>query len=276
MSWRSFGHTHIKQVLDSQIENEHLNHAYLFTGPAGIGKRELAEEFAEKIIGQPRSVDITYHDLATAGSVDEVRQLLRLASLTPVSGQKKVIIIDHINLASIAVSATLLKTLEEPLGHTHFILLSDSARVLPTIMSRCQILALNRLSDHELQEYAAKQNLSVSDEVLIAAGGSIRRLHLLASDSEEAKTILGTLKELRSALAAGSAQRVMLIQKLAELDDNLLQAVIESWLYEQLANLSKQPSRFSAIQVGLETLQRLSTNVNKKMALEFFLLHPNL
>ncbi len=275
MSWLTFGHTHIKGIFDSQIENDRLSHAYLLTGPAGIGKSQLAREFAEKIIGQPNSVDISYYDLAEQGSVEDVRHLLKLSALTPVSGQRKVIIIDHINAASSAAGSSLLKTLEEPVGHTHFVLLSDSARVLPTIMSRCQVLSMSRLSPYEIQEYVASKNLSVSEEVIAASGGSTARLELFASGSQEAQLILSALKELKTALAAGSAQRVLQVQKLAELDDALLQTVLESWVHEQLLDLSKQPNRFSAIQAALETLQRLSTNANKKMALEYFLLNPN-
>ncbi len=268
--WQTFGHTHTKQILDAAIESGRLAHAYLFTGSSGIGKRDLAEEFAKKLVDQP--VDLTYYDIAAAPAVEDIRELIRLASLTP-SGQRKVIIIDHINLAGLAASNSLLKTLEEPAPHTIFLLLSDSARVLPTIMSRCQILAMSHLTAAELSEYAVSKNLSVSPEVLRASGGSIKRLELLASGNEEAETILSTLKELQSALDSGSAQRLMLVQKLAELDDQLLQMVVESWVFEQLADLSVQPERFSKIQVGLETLKRLTTNVNKKMALEYFLLN---
>lgn len=270
MTWQTFGHTHTKQILDAAIESGLLSHAYLFAGPAGIGKRQLAEEFAKKLVDQ--AIDLTYYDIATAPSVEEVRGLVKLAALTP-AGQRKVIIVDHINLASTAATSSLLKTLEEPAPHTIFILLSDTARVLPTIMSRCQVLAMSHLTGPELAEYVVSKNLSVSQEILDASGGSIARLELLASDSDEAKDILSTLAELRSALQTGSAQRIMLVQKLAELDDQLLQTVIESWVYEQLANLSKEPQKFSKIQIGLETLQRLATNVNKKMALEYFLLN---
>lgn len=270
MNWQTFGHTHTKQILDAAIKSDLLAHAYLFTGPTGIGKRQLAEEFAKKLVDQ--TIDLTYYDIAISPGVDDVRSLVKLAALTP-AGRRKVIIIDHAHLANNAIASSLLKTLEEPAPHTIFILLSDTARLLPTIMSRCQVIAMTHLTSSELAEYVVSKNLSVSQEIIDASGGSVSRLELLASGSDEAKEILETLAALKQALQSGSAQRVMLVQKLADLDEALLQTVIEAWVYEQLAGLYEQPERFAKIQVGLETLKRLSTNVNKKMTLEYFLLN---
>ena len=175
-----------------------------------------------------------------------------------------------------AVSNALLKTLEEPQGKTVFILVSDTARVLPTIMSRCTVLRCNRLSLEELREFARNRNLRITDELLSAANGSPHTLTALVNKDASAVAIATQVEQVHEALAQGTAQRLLLAISLAELDTDMIKHILEQWTMRITKTLATHPQRHTAITVAQETLQRLRANANKKMALEYFVLNSQL
>lgn len=235
-NWQIIGHENVKRILSAQLENEALSHAYLFVGPSGCGKRELAKEFANKIVTANSAANISVFDIEKNGSLEDIRQLLELASLTPLNASKKVVILENVHTISPAASNALLKTLEEPANNTVFLLTSNVLKILPTIMSRCQVLNCNRLS-------------------------------VRAELSEEIAEIVNSIEP---AVQAGDFRKLQLAKNLAELEEDVLNDVLLGWMHSQLSELKTKPQRFKAVQVATETINKLKGNLNKKMVLEYF------
>lgn len=269
-NWRALGHHNLKRILVAHLKSENLPHAYLFVGPSGVGKLDLATEFAEKITGQPAAQSLLTHDMAVQASVDEARELLRYAALTPQSGSKTVILIKNMHTASDAVSNVLLKTLEEPSPSVVFLLLSDAVQILPTIMSRCQVMHCLRLSNEDLRAFADRENLAVSDEQITLATGSMARLKAMAGGSDEALVVANIIKQVSTAQSQGDMERMALVQQLALVENEVLISALEGWAYAQAAQLYTNPHQYTLVRTALETISRLKRNFNKKMTLEYF------
>jgi DNA polymerase-3 subunit delta' len=161
------GHKNITSFLEKSLKNEQITHAYLFYGPTHLGKKTIAEQFAEAILGQPitnhpdvylvvREWDEETHKLAKNISIEQVRELERKLSLSSFLNSYKIGIIEEAETMSEEAANSLLKTLEEPTSKTVIILLSRSVSTLPaTIVSRCQNLkflpvAKEKIYDHLL------------------------------------------------------------------------------------------------------------------------------
>lgn len=163
------GQDHIRDVLKAAIEQSRVSHAYLFTGPRGTGKTSTARILARSInCLQPSSVgpcntceicrasledrltDMIEIDAASHGLVDDARALVEQARFLPVQAKKKIYIIDEVHMLSKSAFNALLKIIEEPPDHVHFILATTEAnKVLETIRSRCQRFDFH-LADDEL------------------------------------------------------------------------------------------------------------------------------
>jgi len=172
--WRVIGHPRAVELLDNSLKRERLSHAYLFVGPAHVGKMTLAVSLAQALnceaedppcgecqacrrieAGKHADVQViglTYDRnaagrLRTEISIDQIRELQHTASLPPYEGRKKVFIIDGAECLNMEAANCLLKTLEEPPSYVLLILLAVNDRVLlPTIVSRCQRIELGPLS----------------------------------------------------------------------------------------------------------------------------------
>ncbi len=151
------GQDHIVKILTSQIVNDRLGHAYLFTGTRGTGKTSTAKIFAKaincqnpkngspcyecetcKALSDPSSIDILEIDAASNNGVNEIRDLREKVQFPPVNGKYKVYIIDEVHMLTGPAFNALLKTLEEPPKHAVFILATTEAHKIPaTILSRC-------------------------------------------------------------------------------------------------------------------------------------------
>lgn len=268
--WQSVGHEQTQRLLSAQLAAGTVAHAYLFSGPTGVGKTSLAAEFAEKIVGSNYRHNITVYDTTTSGSIEEVRALLQAAALTPLTGNKKVVIIKHVHTISTAAASAMLKTLEEPNGNTTFLLLSDTDQVLSTIISRCQKIKCNRLSSAELRAAAIAQGIVATDEMIVLAAGSISKLKARAGNDEYSKAVVVNIEIIQKEISLGDFERMQLVQSLATLDPPMLLEVIEGWMHLQTAALKNDPKRFTVVKTALETLHRLQKNFNKKMVLEYF------
>ncbi len=138
------GQSHITDILSRGLKEGKIAHAYLFTGPRGVGKTSIARILAHEINGLPYSedephLDIIEIDAASNNGVEDIRDLRERVQLAPVSAAKKVYIIDEVHMLSKAAFNALLKTLEEPPAHIVFILATTDADKLPdTIISRTQ------------------------------------------------------------------------------------------------------------------------------------------
>ena len=134
-------------LIEKQIKNNNLSHAYLFSGPRGVGKTSLARIIATTLGCDP-VFDITEVDAASHNKVDDIRELndsINFIASSP--GKKRVFILDEVHMLSNAASNAFLKTLEEPPEHCIFILATtEKHKIIPTILSRCQVYSFKRIS----------------------------------------------------------------------------------------------------------------------------------
>nr|WP_294936750.1 DNA polymerase III subunit gamma/tau [uncultured Flavobacterium sp.] len=172
------GQQAITNTLLNAIENNHLASALLFTGPRGVGKTTCARILARKI--NQEGYDDPYEDFAfnvfeldaaSNNSVDDIRNLIDQVRIPPQTGKYKVYIIDEVHMLSQAAFNAFLKTLEEPPRHAIFILATtEKHKIIPTILSRCQIFDFKRITvkdaKEHLAEVAASQNIVFEDDAL--------------------------------------------------------------------------------------------------------------
>jgi DNA polymerase-3 subunit gamma/tau len=182
------GQKHVVAALKNAIEKSQLSHAYLFTGPRGVGKTSIARILAHEINELPYNedelpLDIIEIDAASNRRIDEIRDLRERIQIAPVNAKYKVYIIDEVHMLTREAFNALLKTLEEPPKHVIFILATTEAHKLPeTIVSRTQKYSFKLASTPEVVEHlkriAKQENITIDDEslVLIAdkSGGSLR------------------------------------------------------------------------------------------------------
>lgn len=185
------GQPSITTTLVNAIRNNHLAHAYLFCGPRGVGKTTSARIFAKTInclnlnadhdpcnqcesclgFNENRSYNIFELDAASNNSVDDIRSLVDKVRIPPQIGKYSVYIIDEVHMLSPQAFNAFLKTLEEPPAHAIFILATtEKHKILPTILSRCQIYDFNRISVPDIEKYltevALKEGVSAEPEAL--------------------------------------------------------------------------------------------------------------
>ncbi|HSX36291.1 MAG TPA: DNA polymerase III subunit gamma/tau [Patescibacteria group bacterium] len=177
------GQEHITTALERALKKGTVSHAYLFTGPRGVGKTSIARILAHEINGLPYEddsihLDIIEIDAASNRRIDEIRDLRNKVHIAPTSAKYKVYIIDEVHMLTKEAFNALLKTLEEPPAHVVFILATTEVHKLPeTIISRTQRFAfkavdLPKVVEH-LRSIAKAEKIDISDEALelIAAHG---------------------------------------------------------------------------------------------------------
>ena len=193
------GQSHITTTLKNAIKNNQLAHAFLFCGPRGVGKTTCARILAKTINCENRTPDgeacntcnscisfdngtsLNIHELdaASNNSVDDIRSLVDQVRFAPQAGKYKVYIVDEVHMLSASAFNAFLKTLEEPPPFAIFILATtEKHKILPTILSRCQIFDFKRITNNattqHLQEICAKENIKAD----------ITALHIIAQKSE--------------------------------------------------------------------------------------------
>ena len=184
------GQSHITSTLKNAISRGQLAHAYLFCGPRGVGKTTCARIFAKAInclapdgaeacnecescrsFNEGRSLNIHELDAASNNSVEDIRTLIEQVRIIPQVGRYSVFIIDEVHMLSAAAFNAFLKTLEEPPAHAIFILATtEKHKIIPTILSRCQIYDFNRIRVEDSVEYlkyiASQEGISADEESL--------------------------------------------------------------------------------------------------------------
>ena len=197
------GQRALTTTLKNAIATGKLAHAYLFCGPRGVGKTTCARIFAKTIncmaptaegeacnqcesctaFNEQRSYNIHELDAASNNSVDDIRQLVEQVRIPPQIGKYKVYIIDEVHMLSASAFNAFLKTLEEPPRHAIFILATtEKHKILPTILSRCQIYDFNRIGVEDtvahLAYVASKEGITAEPEALnviaLKADGGMR------------------------------------------------------------------------------------------------------
>lgn len=172
------GQEAITNTLKNAIENDHLAQALLFTGPRGVGKTTCARILAKMINSQEAEIqdeDFAFNifelDAASNNSVDDIRALTDQVRIPPQIGNYKVYIIDEVHMLSSSAFNAFLKTLEEPPKHCIFILATtEKHKIIPTILSRCQIFDFKRITISDIKEYlkyiAEEQGINAEDDAL--------------------------------------------------------------------------------------------------------------
>lgn len=185
------GQASITSTLKNAIKTEHLAQAFLFCGPRGVGKTTCARILAKTIncfnitenieacdecescksFNEGHSLNIYELDAASNNSVEDVRNLIEQVRFAPQLGTHKVYIIDEVHMLSTAAFNAFLKTLEEPPKHAIFILATtEKHKIIPTILSRCQIFDFNRIQIEDiashLQNIALKENITAEADAL--------------------------------------------------------------------------------------------------------------
>ena len=193
------GQSHITTTLKNAIKNNQLAHAFLFCGPRGVGKTTCARILAKTINCENRTADgeacnvcnscvsfdngtsLNIHELdaASNNSVDDIRSLVDQVRFAPQAGAYKVYIVDEVHMLSSSAFNAFLKTLEEPPPYAIFILATtEKHKIIPTILSRCQIFDFKRITNHDtvehLEEICEKENIKADKAAL----------HVIAQKSE--------------------------------------------------------------------------------------------
>ncbi len=206
--WRSqtfselVGQEHVVQTLQNAIQTGRVGHAYLFTGPRGVGKTTMARLLAKAVnceapaeqrpcdqcemcrsVAEGRAVDVIEMDAASHTSVEDAREIIERVQFRPTSARTKVYVIDETHMLSTAAFNALLKTLEEPPAHALFILATTEFHKVPaTIISRCQRFVftrhtINNISNH-LEHIAQEEGITlqegVAERIARAATGAMR------------------------------------------------------------------------------------------------------
>ena len=255
------GQKHITDTLMNALKNNRISHAYLFTGPRGVGKTSVARIWAHEINGLPYTenqihLDIIEIDAASNRRIDEIRELRDKVQLAPSSAKYKVYIIDEVHMLTKEAFNALLKTLEEPPEHAVFVLATTEAHKLPeTIVSRTQRFTFNAINIDDavqhLKEIAKKEKIEIDE-------GSLK---LIARHGD------GSLRDSISIL--DQASNIGKIIEVADIE-NLIGIVSEDGIKQIVAALilgdTKTTSQlFVELTSNVGTAQQIAIQINQEL-----------
>jgi DNA polymerase III subunit gamma/tau len=242
------GQDHITSTLAKAVKNGRISHAYLFTGPRGVGKTSVARILAHEVnllpySGEETHLDIIEIDAASNRRIDEIRELRDRVHAAPASAKYKVYIIDEVHMLTREAFNALLKTLEEPPAHTLFILATTEAHKLPaTIISRTQRFNFQAVAPAQIAEHLAaiakKEKIQIDDGALLLLAeygeGSVR----------DSISLLDQLTSSVGKITTGSVRRHLALPP-EEAIIELLAAVKNGDAAAVLATLEKMKSQGS-------------------------------
>ena len=239
-SWDTIvGQENIAKTLQQAINSDQLAQAYLFCGPRGVGKTSTARLFAKSINlkHDPELKDFSYNiyelDAASNNQVDDIRNLNDQVRIPPQKGKYKVYIIDEVHMLSQSAFNAFLKTLEEPPPHAVFILATtEKHKIIPTILSRCQVYDFHRISIADmvqhLQQIAEKESVKIELEAL----------HVIAEKADGALRDALSCFDLMVNFCEGDISYKKVIQNLNILDHDyyfkLIDMMVENKIHDTL------------------------------------------
>lgn len=280
------GQEHITTALNHALKEGTISHAYLFTGPRGVGKTSIARILAHEINELPYNedrphLDIIEIDAASNRRIDEIRDLRDKVHITPTSARYKVYIIDEVHMLTKEAFNALLKTLEEPPAHAIFILATTEAHKLPeTIISRTQRFAFKpvekqKVIDH-LRHIAQQEKITISDEALdlIAAHGegSFRDSISLLDQIRNTKGSVD-IKDVEAMLGIAPAKLISDILDAVSVHDSVKVTKNLRLIYEQGLEPSQIARQLGASlrQTVINKTDRFNHNVSIKLLSELVL-----
>lgn len=298
------GQDHITSTLQNALDKGQISHAYLLTGPRGVGKTSVARILAHEVNELPFDeddfhLDIIEIDAASNRRIDEIRDLREKANLAPTSAKYKVYIIDEVHMLTREAFNALLKTLEEPPAHVIFILATTELHKLPeTIISRTQRFGFRPISSNDLTSHlktiAKKEKIEIDDDALMLiaehAGGSFRdAIGLLDQARGLGKKITGSDIELLLGRASAAVIYKVLeltlegnvYQSLEELHQLLDQGYSAEILSEQLIVearkilMSGESNQSRKLIELCRSLLKISQSLNPNVALELTILETS-
>jgi DNA polymerase III subunit delta' len=321
-NWNVLGHAWAVDLLRQHVTRGEMRHAYLMTGPIGVGRRTLALRLAQALNcpqpvapGEPcgvcrtclqiegmRHADLTVVQAEQEGGVlkiDQVREVLRTVSLKPFQSPYRIALFLRFHEANANAQNALLKTLEEPPGHALILLTADNAeQLLPTIVSRCEIIRLRPLPVDDVTNFLTAQDTDMEQARLLAhlSGGRPGIALNLLHDSSALAFREERLADFRTLMASSRRVKFAAAEKLAR-DRETLRRTLLIWsaywrdvlllsagsdvpltnidrlteLQALAGQLSLAEARraVSEIELGLERLER---NINPRLLLEVLLL----
>ena len=243
------GQEHVSQTLKNALQNDHLAHAFLFCGPRGVGKTTCARILAKVLnctnlteekepcnecesctsFNKNNSFNIVELDAASNNSVEHIRALNEQVRFQPQQGDYKVFIIDEVHMLSQAAFNAFLKTLEEPPAHAVFILATtEKHKIIPTILSRCQIfdfkrIQIKRIVGH-LQNICDQENIQAEEDAL----------HIIAQKADGALRDALSIFDRIVSYSGDSIKYVDVISNLNVLDHDYFFKFVDAMLVEDM------------------------------------------
>ena len=268
------GQSHITRILQRAIDRGHIAHAYLLTGPRGVGKTSIARILAHEINGLPYTdesthLDIIEIDAASNNSVEDIRDLRDKVQIAPTSSPKKIYIIDEVHMLSKSAFNALLKTLEEPPEHVVFILATTDADKLPaTILSRVQRFNFRAISPRD----AAKHLAFIAKQEKIAITPDA--LELIAEQGKGSfRDSISLLDQLRS-LSDETIDRAMVAEVLGLAQDELVEGLLAAYATADIGRAAQLIDEAEAAGTPAELLAEQLLGIARQRVVEDTALLP--
>lgn len=292
------GHQRQRQFLRKSVEFGKISHAYLFSGPEKLGKKRVALEWTQLLFGKnfqlkqsPDLILIEPEDpassKATAGKkeikISQIRDLIWKLSLKPYSAPLKMAIIDQCHLMNIEAQNCFLKTLEEPKDNTCLILITEYPEtLLPTILSRCQIIKFFPVPKKKIEDYLKKEGIEKEkiQDILRDSLGRPSRVIDYFLNSEKLDNRQNIIKIINKILNSDLAIKFQYAKELSQ--KNNLKEILETWLsyfrnilleklnqqnFDSLTKLKKIIEKIQETNFLIST-----TNINQRLTLEILML----
>lgn len=282
------GHKKILEFLARGIDNNKISHSYLFIGLSDVGKFTVAREFAKKLIASDKNSIVTHPDVHVIDQedkikIEQIRELSRRINLSPHSSKYKVAIINNIERLGKEAANALLKTLEEPPANSTLILIASSLEeVLPTIISRCQIMRFYPVKEQELLNELKQSNIAVSENLLMLTAGRPGIIFKALEDKNFLAAKVNSPDDIKNILSMGMVEKFELAKEMVDKED--IQTVLEDWILclrqeliskidatgKPFLKLDLSPRQLNnAVKEIINTKQTIkNTNVNNLLALE--------